>query len=59
MAAANLAAWIFGITQNRNRDEISKMAASIELPEYVPTSKVQIPTNDKEAKAQKESETFG
>lgn len=45
-AAANLKAEVYGIPQNRNRDEIANIAKSILVPKFVPKSGVRIAVND-------------
>lgn len=45
-AAANLKAEVYGIPQNRNREEIAQMVLSVQVPIFEPKSGVKIAVND-------------
>merc|ERR1711972_238902 len=53
-AASNLRAEMYGIPHNRNRDEITSMVQSVEVPVFEPKSGVRIAVNDSEARAMEE-----
>lgn len=46
VAAANLKAEVYGIPQNRNREQIKEMVAKVQVPAFVPKSGVRIAVND-------------
>lgn len=46
VAAANLRAQVYGLPVCRDRDLIAKIAADVEIPEFVPKSDVKIPITD-------------
>ncbi|XP_031781456.1 ubiquitin-like modifier-activating enzyme 1 [Nasonia vitripennis] len=46
IAAANLKAIVYGIPINRNRDEIAKIASTVEVPGFTPKSGVKIAETD-------------
>lgn len=46
VAAANLKAEVYGIPQNRNREEVKSLVAKVHVPEFVPRSGVKIAIND-------------
>jgi len=45
-AAANLKAEVYGIPQNRNRDQVAEMVKKVVVPEFTPKSGVKIAVND-------------
>ncbi|XP_075220974.1 ubiquitin-like activating enzyme 1 [Lycorma delicatula] len=45
-AAANLKAEMYGLPQNRNREEVAKLVEKVEVPEFVPKSGVKIAVTD-------------
>lgn len=49
VAAANLKAEIYGIAQNRNREEIVRVVSQIVLPKFEPRPGVRIDVNESEA----------
>lgn len=51
VAAANLKAYVYGITQVRDRQQIKDILNRIAVPEFVPRSGVKIAVNDSEAQA--------
>ncbi len=46
LAAANLKAEVYGISQNRDRAQIKQMVADVKVPVFVPRSGVRIAVND-------------
>ncbi|XP_014218818.1 ubiquitin-like modifier-activating enzyme 1 [Copidosoma floridanum] len=46
VAAANLKATVYGITCNRNREEIAEIVSQVRIPEFVPKSGVKIAETD-------------
>lgn len=46
LAAANLRAEVYGIPQNRDRDDVANMVAKVVVPEFIPKSGVKIAVND-------------
>ncbi|CAA9999901.1 unnamed protein product [Nesidiocoris tenuis] len=46
LAAANLKAEVYGIAQNRDRDEVARIVARVVVPEFTPKSGVKIAVND-------------
>ncbi|XP_022190676.2 ubiquitin-like modifier-activating enzyme 1 [Nilaparvata lugens] len=46
LAAANLKAEVYGIPQNRNRDEIAQIVSKVKVPEFTPKSGVKIAVTD-------------
>ncbi|KDR20513.1 Ubiquitin-like modifier-activating enzyme 1 [Zootermopsis nevadensis] len=46
LAAANLKAEVYGITQNRNREIIASMVENVDVPEFIPKSGVKIAVTD-------------
>lgn len=57
-ACANLVAFNTGIPQNRNKDDIAKIARNVDLPEFQPKSnvKIQVEEEKKEESKQKSDE---
>jgi len=53
-AAANLLAEVYGVEKNRNREEIVKILATVNVPEFVPRSGVKIAVTDAEAQQMNE-----
>lgn len=45
-AAANLKAEIYGVPQNRNREEVARLVEKVKVPEFVPKSGVKIAVTD-------------
>lgn len=50
-AAANLQAVVYGLPTNKNRDEISKILSTVNVPAFVPRSGIKIAVTDAEAQS--------
>lgn len=58
MSAANVLASALGLNICKTREEATKLSASIQVPQFHPSTNIVIPANDEEAKAQQEN-SFG
>ena len=57
-SAGNVLASALGLNICKTREEATKFSSSIQVPQFKPSTKIVIPTNDEEAKAQQEN-SFG